>query len=48
MIKRIVETNDKQRFALKENETDHRLMIRANQGHSIQQLNVRITTLFVR
>lgn len=37
-IRQIVMTNSKQRFAL-ETDTDGRLMIRANQGHTIDDVN---------
>lgn len=37
-IKRIVNNNDKQRFKIKE--TNDTLMIRANQGHTIPQVNL--------
>lgn len=35
-IKRVVETNDKQRFKLQSHPENGRLQIRANQGHSVQ------------
>ena len=39
-VQRIVANNDKQRFALTTDENGKH-MIRANQGHSIQELTVR-------
>ena len=35
-IRRIVESNDKQRFKLKHNKIDNTLQIKANQGHSLR------------
>lgn len=35
-VKRVVQTNDKQRFKLQPHSEDGRLQIRANQGHSVQ------------
>jgi len=35
-VKRVVATNDKQRFKLCNHTEDGRLVIRANQGHSVQ------------
>lgn len=35
-VKRVVETNDKQRFKLQPHSENGRLQIRANQGHSVQ------------
>uniref|UniRef100_A0A8C6U509 2'-phosphotransferase n=1 Tax=Neogobius melanostomus TaxID=47308 RepID=A0A8C6U509_9GOBI len=35
-VKRVVETNDKQRFKLQPHPENGRLQIRANQGHSVQ------------
>lgn len=35
-IRRIVESNDKQRFKLRHNKVDNILQIKANQGHSLQ------------
>jgi len=42
-VKRIVKSNDKQRFSLEEDQ-DGRLKIRANQGHSIE---VRVMCLYL-
>ncbi|KAK3745508.1 hypothetical protein QZH41_009912 [Actinostola sp. cb2023] len=35
-IRHIVDTNDKKRYALKTDEATERLMVRANQGHTLQ------------
>ena len=35
-VRRVVETSDKQRFALEEEEEEGQLWIRANQGHSME------------
>lgn len=35
-IRRVVTTNDKQRFKIRPHPEDGRLQIRANQGHSVQ------------
>lgn len=42
-IKRMVKTSDKQRYALKEEQGN--LYIRANQGHSMQQVEVEMTPI---
>ncbi|XP_008302590.1 tRNA 2'-phosphotransferase 1 [Stegastes partitus] len=39
-IERVVATNDKQRFKLRSHPEDGRLQIRANQGHSVQVMNL--------
>lgn len=41
IIKEIVETNDKKRFSFNEDET----LIRANQGHSIQNVDIEMKTV---
>ena len=40
-LKEVVETNDKQRFTLNEDQTK----IRANQGHSIKEIDLQLTPL---
>lgn len=39
-LRQVVETNDKQRFTMRAREADGKLIIRANQGHSIKVHNV--------
>ncbi|OWF37615.1 uncharacterized protein LOC110467255 [Mizuhopecten yessoensis] len=39
-VRRIVENNDKQRFALQPNPENKKMMIRANQGHTMQVQNL--------
>ncbi|XP_035809517.1 tRNA 2'-phosphotransferase 1 isoform X1 [Amphiprion ocellaris] len=39
-IERVVATNDKQRFKLRSHPEDGRLQIRANQGHSVQVMDL--------
>ncbi|XP_043374084.1 tRNA 2'-phosphotransferase 1 isoform X3 [Dermochelys coriacea] len=38
-VRHVVETNEKRRFALRPHPSDGRLQIRANQGHSLQQVS---------
>lgn len=38
-IKRVVSNNNKQRFKLRLNQTSNKLEIKANQGHSIDEIN---------
>uniref|UniRef100_A0A670ZIU7 2'-phosphotransferase n=1 Tax=Pseudonaja textilis TaxID=8673 RepID=A0A670ZIU7_PSETE len=44
-VKRVVETNEKQRFALCRHPSSGHLQIRANQGHSIQVPELELTPL---
>ncbi|XP_074860965.1 tRNA 2'-phosphotransferase 1 isoform X2 [Carettochelys insculpta] len=44
-LQRVVETNEKRRFALRPHPTDGRLQIRANQGHSLQVAELDLTPL---
>ncbi|XP_058016079.1 tRNA 2'-phosphotransferase 1 [Ahaetulla prasina] len=44
-VKRIVETNEKQRFALCQHPSSGHLQIRANQGHSLQVPGLELTPL---
>lgn len=41
-IQRVVSTNDKQRFKLCSHPVDGRLQIRANQGHSVQVMDLEL------
>ncbi|CAN9515062.1 unnamed protein product [Ophioblennius macclurei] len=41
-VERVVATNDKQRFKLRSHPGDGRLQIRANQGHSVQVLDLEL------
>uniref|UniRef100_A0A1A7YB65 2'-phosphotransferase n=2 Tax=Iconisemion striatum TaxID=60296 RepID=A0A1A7YB65_9TELE len=41
-VKRVVATNDKQRFKLLSHPEDGRLQIRANQGHSVQVMDLEL------
>uniref|UniRef100_A0A147A5Y5 2'-phosphotransferase n=1 Tax=Fundulus heteroclitus TaxID=8078 RepID=A0A147A5Y5_FUNHE len=41
-IERVVATNDKQRFKLRSHPEDGRLQIRANQGHSVQVMDLEL------
>ncbi|XP_047209560.1 tRNA 2'-phosphotransferase 1 isoform X2 [Girardinichthys multiradiatus] len=41
-IERVVATNDKQRFKLRSHPEDGRLQIRANQGHSVQVIDLEL------
>ncbi|CAI9559245.1 unnamed protein product, partial [Staurois parvus] len=44
-IERVVRSNDKQRFMLRSSEPEGKLEIRANQGHSLQVLEVDLSPL---
>ncbi|KAJ6654251.1 hypothetical protein lerEdw1_007348 [Lerista edwardsae] len=44
-VERIVETNDKQRFALRPHPSEGQLQIRANQGHSLKVSELEMTPL---
>lgn len=44
-VKRVVETNDKQRFTLRPHPSEGHLQIRANQGHSLQVSELELTPL---
>ncbi|XP_026549692.1 tRNA 2'-phosphotransferase 1, partial [Notechis scutatus] len=44
-VKRVVETNEKQRFALCQHPSGGHLQIRANQGHSLQVPELELTPL---
>ncbi|XP_033734582.1 uncharacterized protein LOC117323459 [Pecten maximus] len=44
-VKRVVENNDKQRFALKIDPENKRMMIRANQGHTIEVQSLELTPI---
>ncbi|XP_070622330.1 tRNA 2'-phosphotransferase 1 isoform X2 [Erythrolamprus reginae] len=44
-VKRVVETNEKQRFALGHHPSSGHLQIRANQGHSLQVPELELTPL---
>lgn len=41
-VERVVTTNDKQRFKLRSHPEDGRLQIRANQGHSVQVMDLEL------
>ncbi|XP_069027331.1 tRNA 2'-phosphotransferase 1 [Embiotoca jacksoni] len=41
-VERVVATNDKQRFKLRSHPDDGRLQIRANQGHSVQVMDLEL------
>ncbi|XP_047441469.1 tRNA 2'-phosphotransferase 1 isoform X2 [Mugil cephalus] len=41
-VERVVATNDKQRFKLRSHPEDGRLQIRANQGHSVQVMDLEL------
>ncbi|XP_005806587.1 tRNA 2'-phosphotransferase 1 [Xiphophorus maculatus] len=41
-VERVVSTNDKQRFKLRSHPEDGRLQIRANQGHSLQVMDLEL------
>ncbi|KAM3867134.1 tRNA 2'-phosphotransferase 1 [Diretmus argenteus] len=44
-VERVVATNDKQRFKLRPHPDDGRLQIRANQGHSVQVVDLELKPL---
>ncbi|XP_008119587.1 tRNA 2'-phosphotransferase 1 isoform X4 [Anolis carolinensis] len=44
-VQRVVETNEKQRFALRPHPSDAHLQIRANQGHSLQVSELELVPL---
>ncbi|XP_077180019.1 tRNA 2'-phosphotransferase 1 isoform X2 [Paroedura picta] len=44
-VQRVVETNDKQRFAVRPHPSDGRPQIRANQGHSLQVSELELIPL---